>query len=255
LKWHLPKHCFCAVISVETTLQFLLCKSGIKKYSQILETDCTKSLPLPPIWIQEQVAPRDLCHFNKELYTSSKCLPILHKLIQKHHKKEKTVFWPDLASACSGLVRRAKNWIRHKGRKSSKRTTPTADQKWLGSLERESLRQQLPSKRCKVLDVKDQKSAKVHGGGTGKGPNGHKLDVTFFFSSYQFSKYIKKKMVMKWKYFFSIIYTFSNFRISMEILFLSKIQNDRFIQNWWTLGQNLVFFCKSSIQSCSSASS
>jgi hypothetical protein len=29
----------------------------------------------------------------------SKCLPILHKFIQKHHKNKKIVFWPDLASA------------------------------------------------------------------------------------------------------------------------------------------------------------
>jgi hypothetical protein len=31
---------------------------------------------------------------NKEVYTS-KCLP---KFIQKHHKNEKIVFWPDLAN-------------------------------------------------------------------------------------------------------------------------------------------------------------
>lgn len=35
---------------------------------------------------------------NKEVYIS-KCLPILHKFIQQHHKNEKIVFWPDLASA------------------------------------------------------------------------------------------------------------------------------------------------------------
>jgi transposase len=29
----------------------------------------------------------------------SKCLPVLHKFIQKHNKNEKIVFWPDLASA------------------------------------------------------------------------------------------------------------------------------------------------------------
>jgi hypothetical protein len=33
---------------------------------------------------------------NKEVYIS-KCQPILHKIIQKHHKNEKIVFWPDLA--------------------------------------------------------------------------------------------------------------------------------------------------------------
>jgi hypothetical protein len=33
---------------------------------------------------------------NKEVYIS-KCL--LHKFIQEHHKNEKIVFWPDLASA------------------------------------------------------------------------------------------------------------------------------------------------------------
>jgi hypothetical protein len=35
---------------------------------------------------------------NKELYIS-KCLPVLHRFIQKHYKNEKIVFWPDLASA------------------------------------------------------------------------------------------------------------------------------------------------------------
>jgi hypothetical protein len=35
---------------------------------------------------------------NKEVYIS-KCVPVLHKFIQKHHKNEKIVFWPDLASA------------------------------------------------------------------------------------------------------------------------------------------------------------
>jgi hypothetical protein len=32
---------------------------------------------------------------NKKLYIS-KCLAVLHKFIQKHHKKENFVFWPDL---------------------------------------------------------------------------------------------------------------------------------------------------------------
>jgi hypothetical protein len=35
---------------------------------------------------------------NKEVHISQ-CLPVLHKFIQKHHKKEKIVFWPDSASA------------------------------------------------------------------------------------------------------------------------------------------------------------
>jgi hypothetical protein len=35
---------------------------------------------------------------NKEVFIS-KCLPVLHKFIQKHHKNEKNVFWPDLVSA------------------------------------------------------------------------------------------------------------------------------------------------------------
>jgi hypothetical protein len=35
---------------------------------------------------------------NKELYLS-KCLSVLHKFIQKHHKKENIVCLPDLASA------------------------------------------------------------------------------------------------------------------------------------------------------------
>jgi hypothetical protein len=29
----------------------------------------------------------------------SKCLPVLHKFIEKHHKNEKIVFWPNLPSA------------------------------------------------------------------------------------------------------------------------------------------------------------
>jgi hypothetical protein len=33
-----------------------------------------------------------------QLIYISKCLQVLHKFIQKHHKKEKIVFWPDLAS-------------------------------------------------------------------------------------------------------------------------------------------------------------
>jgi hypothetical protein len=35
---------------------------------------------------------------KKEVYIS-KCLPVLQKSIQKYHKNEKIVFWPDLASA------------------------------------------------------------------------------------------------------------------------------------------------------------
>jgi hypothetical protein len=35
---------------------------------------------------------------NKEVYIS-KCRPVLHKCIQKHHSNEKIVFWPDMASA------------------------------------------------------------------------------------------------------------------------------------------------------------
>jgi hypothetical protein len=35
---------------------------------------------------------------NKEVYIS-KCLPVLHNFIQKHHKNEKIVFLPHLASA------------------------------------------------------------------------------------------------------------------------------------------------------------
>jgi hypothetical protein len=31
---------------------------------------------------------------NKEVYIS-KCLPVLHKYIQKHHKKKKIVIWPE----------------------------------------------------------------------------------------------------------------------------------------------------------------
>lgn len=35
---------------------------------------------------------------NKDVYIG-KCLPVLQKFIEKFHKKEKIVFWPDLASA------------------------------------------------------------------------------------------------------------------------------------------------------------
>jgi hypothetical protein len=48
---------------------------------------------------------------NKEMYIS-KCLPVLHKFIQNHHKNKKVVFWPELASATYakdigiGLIRR-----------------------------------------------------------------------------------------------------------------------------------------------------
>jgi hypothetical protein len=47
-----------------------------------------------------------------------------------------------------GLIRRTKNWIRPKGRKS----TDTAERKFWGELEKEGLQQQLSSKICKVLD-------------------------------------------------------------------------------------------------------
>jgi hypothetical protein len=54
-----------------------------------------------------------------------------------------------------------KNLIRPKGRKSTKHLTDTADRKFLGELEKEGLQQQLSSKRCKMLDGKDQKRAEV----------------------------------------------------------------------------------------------
>jgi hypothetical protein len=80
----------------------------------------------------------------------------LQFLIQKHHKNQKIVFWPDLASA-----HYAKD-IRSKGRKSTKRPTDTADQNFLSELEKEDREQQLSSKRCKVLDGKDQTRAEDH---------------------------------------------------------------------------------------------
>jgi hypothetical protein len=43
-----------------------------------------------------------------------------------------------------------------------KRPTDTADRKILVELEKEGLQQQLSSKRCKMLDGKDQKRAEVH---------------------------------------------------------------------------------------------
>jgi hypothetical protein len=52
--------------------------------------------------------------------------------------------------------------FRPKARKSITRLTDTADRKYLGKLEKEGLQQQLSSKRCKVLDGKDQKRAEVH---------------------------------------------------------------------------------------------
>jgi hypothetical protein len=89
---------------------------------------------------------------NKEVY-SFKCLPVLH------------LTWfgiCTLRKGYVGLIRRTKNLILPKGRKSNKRPTYTADQKILGELEREGLQQQLSSKSCKVLDDKDQKRAEVH---------------------------------------------------------------------------------------------
>jgi hypothetical protein len=41
---------------------------------------------------------------NKEVYIS-KCLPVLHKFIQKHHKNDKIVFWLDLASDTMQRIR------------------------------------------------------------------------------------------------------------------------------------------------------
>jgi hypothetical protein len=49
-----------------------------------------------------------------------------------------------------------------KGRKFTKRLTDTADRKFLSELEKKDLQQQLSPKRCKELDGKDQKRAKVH---------------------------------------------------------------------------------------------
>jgi hypothetical protein len=39
------------------------------------------------------------CSQQRSVQYISKCLPVLHKCIQKHHKNEKIVLWPDLASA------------------------------------------------------------------------------------------------------------------------------------------------------------
>jgi hypothetical protein len=52
--------------------------------------------------------------------------------------------------------------MRPKRRESTKRPTDTADRNFLGELEKEGLQQQLSSKRCKVLDGKDQKRAEVN---------------------------------------------------------------------------------------------
>jgi hypothetical protein len=68
------------------------------------------------------------------------------------------VFWPDLASAHYAkdtLVRLEDlklNYVQE---------NPSNDPE-MGELEKESLQQQSLSKRCKVLDGKDQKRAEVH---------------------------------------------------------------------------------------------
>jgi hypothetical protein len=48
------------------------------------------------------------------------------------------------------------------GNESTKRPTDTANRRFLGELEKENLQQQLLSKRCKLLDGKDQKRSEVH---------------------------------------------------------------------------------------------
>jgi hypothetical protein len=79
------------------------------------------------------------------------------------------VFWPNSASAhyakrkgYVGSIRITKNWIRPKRRQSTKCPTDTDDRKFMGEIEKKGLQQQLPSKRCKMLDGKDQKRAEVH---------------------------------------------------------------------------------------------
>jgi hypothetical protein len=74
-------------------------------------------------------------------------------------KTNKILILPDLASA---HYAKDNNWIRPQGRKFTKRPTDSADWKCLGELEKKGLQQQLSSKRCKVLDGKDQKRAEVH---------------------------------------------------------------------------------------------
>jgi hypothetical protein len=104
--------------------------------------------------------------FPANLFSSPASLPVLHKFIQKHHKKEKTVFWPDLVSThyaknmLAGLEELNINYIPKK--KSTNGPTATAGQKFLGLLKKEGVQQQLSSKRCKVHHGKDPKRAKVH---------------------------------------------------------------------------------------------
>jgi hypothetical protein len=95
---------------------------------------------------------------NKEVYIS-KCLPVPHTLFQKHHKNEKIVFWPDLASA-----HYAKDTlVEYVHKEESPRNVPQIRpiEKIL-AIEKEGLQQQLSSKRCKVVDGKDQKRVEVH---------------------------------------------------------------------------------------------
>jgi hypothetical protein len=77
---------------------------------------------------------------SRSFLTIFKCLSVLHMFIQNHHKMEKIVFLPDLASA-----HYAKDAWAWKGLT------------WKG------LQQELSSKRCKVLDGKDQKRVETSG--------------------------------------------------------------------------------------------
>jgi hypothetical protein len=99
---------------------------------------------------------------NKEVYIS-KCLPVLHKLIQKHHKNEKIVFWPDLASAYYAkdmLVRVEKLKIEYVPKEKNPPNVPQIPpiEKFWANLKRKVY----SNKRCGVLDGKDQKRAEVH---------------------------------------------------------------------------------------------
>jgi hypothetical protein len=72
----------------------------------------------------------------------SKCLPVLHKFIQKHHKTKYCFLAWFYVCTCTlrkeyvGPIRRPKNWIRSKGIKCTKRPTDAVDRKILDELEK-----------------------------------------------------------------------------------------------------------------------
>jgi hypothetical protein len=124
---------------------------------------------------------------NKEVYIS-KCLSVLHKCIQKPHKNEKIVFWPDLASAHYAkdtLVWLEELKIEYAPKEENPPNVPQI--RPIKNLWAEE--EHLSSKRCKVHDGKDQKELnsiettgihKAMKEAPAKARKAHRLEVTFF---------------------------------------------------------------------------